>query len=110
MGTSYLGFKNDLPILSDYGVKAFIGGCHKRGVGSKFRAKAHAHKDEKIICFRSGLWLHRRELLIHELAHVLTSHSHDDRWRAKVLELGGVITEVPGLLKSYEKRKKQEAI
>lgn len=95
-----------LPLLVERGVKAFIGGCFLRGVGSKFRAKAHAHPKERIICFRSDKWLHVEELIKHELAHILTGVGHTDKWREKVLELGGTINEVPGILRSYEKRKR----
>lgn len=94
----------DLSILSQHGVRAFIGGCYERGVGSKFHAKAHTHVKEKIVCFRSAKWIDRQELLIHELAHALTAEAHNDKWRKKVIELGGTIEEVPGLLRSYEKR------
>lgn len=85
----------------------FAGGCVARGVGSRFRAKAHAHTSGKRfgwLCFLSAKRLAARELVIHELAHLLAGKGHDDRWRAKVLELGGTIDEVPGLLRSYRKR------
>ena len=94
----------NMPILEDHAIRAFIGGCYTRGVGSKFRAKAHAHPKERIICFRSSRWIDRRELLIHEVAHVLTNCGHTDKWRAMVYRLGGTVLEVPGLLRSYEKR------
>lgn len=98
------GFQ-EIPLLAMYGIRAFIGGCHMRGVGSKFRAKAHAHAKEKIICFRSTKWIGCEYLLIHEIAHVLTGHGHTDKWRKEVLSLGGTLLEVPGILRSYEKKR-----
>lgn len=99
----------ELPALAAHGVRAFIGGCYRRGIGSRFRAKAHAHAADRVICFLSDKWIDRPELLIHELAHILTNAGHVDKWRAKVLELGGTVQEVPGLLRSYEKRPRDGA-
>lgn len=92
------------PILTPHGITVFVGGCRRRGEGSRFRAKAHTHHDEKVICYLSTKWLTCRELALHELAHVFTGMEHNDKWRAKVIELGGTIKEVPGILKSYEKK------
>jgi hypothetical protein len=90
----------------------FLGGCVARGVGSSFRAQAHAHNDRGDrhfgwICVRSikRLGQHRFQpqdngktlvvivkasrLLWHEYAHIQTpGHSHDDTWRRKMRELG----------------------
>src|SRR5687767_10976657 len=88
-------------------VGVFVGGCILRGDGSSFRAKAHAHcKGERKgwLCFRKRQRLEERALVLHELAHLLTEEGHTDRWRAKLLEIGGTLDPVPGLLKSYIKR------
>jgi hypothetical protein len=77
----------------------FVGGCIRRGDGSSFRAKAHAHcyKRDKLfgwICIRSAKRLYTRpgqpsNLMWHELCHILTpNHSHDDVWRAKARQYG----------------------
>ena len=90
----------------------FLGGCVCRGVGSSFRAQAHAHnsrKDEFFgwVCFRSIKRLGEvvlvecddgtteiqivkpGKVLIHEWAHLLVpDEGHTDRWRAKMKELG----------------------
>lgn len=88
----------------------FAGGCVVGGEGSRFRAKAHTHTEGKFngwVCFLSPKRLACRELVLHELAHVLTTEGHTDNWRKKLIEIGGTIDEVPGLLKSYHKRKRK---
>ncbi len=85
----------------------FVGGCVERGVGSRFRRKAHAHfqgPHKGWICFLSARRLTERMLVLHELAHLLSPGGHDDRWREALLALGGTLDEVPGILKSYQKR------
>jgi hypothetical protein len=75
----------------------FVGGCVSRGVGSKFRAKAHAHttgEHRGWICFRSTRWINIRELWLHELAHVVTRDGHTDRWRAFLVQIGGTLDPV----------------
>lgn len=100
----------EIGMFKEHGIRAFVGGCYERGEGSKFRAKAHTHtRGEKWICFRSTKWLGCKELLTHELAHALTNHGHTDKWRKKVLELGGTIEAVPGILRSYEKKPRRWA-
>lgn len=95
-------------VLRRFEVKGvFVGGCVCRGEGSRFRAKAHAHTTgdyKDWICVLSAKRLTADLLLIHELAHILTECGHTDKWRAKVLELGGTLDPVPGLLRSYQKR------
>lgn len=70
----------------------FVGGCVERGVGSSFRAQAHAHTSGDRfgwICIRGWKRLYQRGLMLHELAHVLTRQGHTDEWRACLRELGG---------------------
>jgi hypothetical protein len=78
----------------------FVGGCIDRGDGSSFRAKAHTHTKEPNkgwICVRSAkrLYVHGTnrpsKLMLHELAHILAGHGHDDTWRREVRRLGGTI-------------------
>lgn len=104
----------------------FIGGCVNRGVGSSFRARAHAHNNKRTksyfdihegwICIRSIARLGKyralaqddgstlividkpSRLLMHEYAHILCpNHGHDDTWRRKMIALGQPIP------KQYEK-------
>lgn len=95
----------------------FIGGCVERGVGSSFRARAHAHNSKQNtrnfdvyfgwICIRSLARLGQHHavaqndgstlividkpsrLLMHEYAHILCEgHGHDDKWRRTMKRLG----------------------
>lgn len=84
----------------------FCGGCVARGVGSRFRAKAHAHTGRNDphrgwICFLSDKRLTERLLCLHELAHIVTKEGHTKRWRDYLLQIGGTLDEVPGLMRSY---------
>jgi Zn ribbon nucleic-acid-binding protein len=94
----------------------FVGGCVKRGPGSSFRAKAHAHNDTAgpwfgWICVRSLKRIGETQgqtvtnpsrLLWHEYAHLLTpNHGHDDAWRRKMTELHQPIKE------QYRKKKRE---
>lgn len=81
--------------------KLFVGGCVARGVGSSFRASAHAHTSEKDkfkgwICVRSKnpdtLRLIDGEptnLMKHEYAHILTGEGHTDRYWRVLASIGG---------------------
>lgn len=90
----------------------FVGGCIDRGEGSRFRAKAHAHTEEPNkgwLCFLSIKRINEPMLVKHELAHLLTGQGHTDKWRTKVLQLGGTLDQcnsvIDGgiLLRSYQK-------
>lgn len=75
----------------------FVGGCVARGVGSRFRAKAHAHvKGPHFgwICFLSAKWLHVPELWHHEIAHIVAGEGHTEFWRTMVIQLGGTLDAV----------------
>lgn len=59
-----------------------------------YQVLAHTHVGEDDphhgwMCFRDRYLLRDKQLVIHELAHLLTGHGHDNTWRDKVLELGG---------------------
>jgi hypothetical protein len=86
----------------------YVGGCVARGVGSSFRAKAHAHISggwRGWICFRSDRWLSVVALWKHELAHVVTRQGHTEAWRRFLLQIGGTLDPVTvngkNVLRSY---------
>ena len=80
----------------------FVGGCARRGDGSSFRARAHAHcfgNDEFAgwICVRSPKRLYApsdkpSKTMLHELAHILTKQGHTKKWAMMLKELGGTIS------------------
>ena len=99
----------DIPLLRVFPEVAgiFAGGCVERGEGSRFRAKAHSHTTGKFtgwICFLSAKRLTNLELMLHEIAHVLTGEGHTDKWRERLLQIGGTLDAVPGILRSYHKK------
>ena len=98
----------------------FVGGCVDRGEGSSFRARAHAHCVKGNIkpgwiCVRgwkrlegtyapasgayAGTIVKPNRILMHELAHILSGHGHDDTWRRMMKELGQPLT------KQYQKKR-----
>jgi len=103
--------------LKQFDAKIFVGGCISRGEGSRFRAKAHAHlsygnpnrePNPGWICFLSAKRLSSKELCLHEMAHILTNNFHTKKWREKLLEIGGTLDEVPGILRSYQPKRRCE--
>jgi hypothetical protein len=86
----------------------FTGGCVARGAGSSFRAKAHAHArptDPNFgwICVRAEHRIQDRDLMLHEVAHILTQEGHTVTWRDCLLRIGGTL-DATGSLKSYHAR------
>jgi len=83
--------------------------CVEGGVGSRFRAKAHAHINGEWkgwICFLSEKRLNQKKLGLHELAHIISEEGHTDKFRQVCKEIGVSIKKGRGL-KSYEKKKKK---
>ena len=78
----------------------FVGGCVERGDGSSFRRVAHAHMRQGDphkgwICVRARRRLTCRVLMLHELAHIITGHGHDNTFRRELLRLGGSLDAHP---------------
>lgn len=79
-------------------VGLFVGGCIRRGDGSSFRHRAHAHVSKADewrgwVCVRSPKRLSTpsgrpSRLMWHEYAHITTGHGHDAIWRARITEYG----------------------
>lgn len=96
------------PLLTEFPdvTGIFVGGCVRRGKGSSFHAKAHAHTDNPFmgwICVRKAERVNDRMLMLHEIAHVLTGLGHVDAWRKKLLEIGGTLDRTDSM-KSYHKK------
>lgn len=89
----------------------FIGGCIDRGIGSSFRALAHAHKPTSThagwICLRASRRLYNKDLVLHELAHILQPGGHTDKWRNKLIEIGGKVSDAMGM-RNYSKKQKRD--
>jgi hypothetical protein len=88
----------------------FVGGCVSHGIGSRFRAKAHAHltgPHAGWLCFLSTKWLHVRELWVHEIAHIVAGEGHTEFWRTILIQIGGTLDAVSHngqeVLRSYHK-------
>lgn len=92
----------------DYIKGIFVGGCVTRGDGSRFRAKAHTHYPKSHnggwICFLSAKRLNDPMLVLHEIAHLIEPNGHHDKWRETLIQIGGTLDPVPGLLRSYQKK------
>lgn len=72
----------------------FLNGCVDRGDGSSFRRKAHAHtsgQNQGWICVRGMKNLESKNLMLHEVAHILTLQGHTIKWMKKYVEIGGDI-------------------
>ena len=78
-------------------VGVHVGGCVKDNRRFRRRAHAHNHRQDPMygwVCFLSPRRVYMDDgrptrILWHEYAHILTpNHGHDDKWRAKMRELG----------------------
>lgn len=95
-----------MPILKKQFVPPFLaqfpefkGACIHECIGGNHLprfvlAESHVYPKDAFrgwICFKNLFCLLDKQLLIHEMSHVLTDYNqgHSDAWRAKVLELGG---------------------
>ena len=72
---------------------------------------AHAHISpgepfEGWICFIKSEAIKDKMLCLHELAHIITKHHHDDVWRKALLNLGGTL-EANFYMKPYFKKSRK---
>jgi hypothetical protein len=84
---------------------------------------AHAHLKPRLeserkegpwagwLCVRSLTALNNKPLMLHELAHLLTNEGHNDKWRRKLLKIGGTLKATGGRypMFSYKKRNTRPA-
>ena len=92
----------------------FVHGCIEKGDGVYSRNRAHAHtagEHAGWICVYVAKRLKFRELMLHELGHLVVGpgHGHNDKWRSAVLALGGTIDVVTDyncntVMRSYAKK------
>lgn len=108
--------RNPSPVEMPKCAGVFIGGCVDRGIGSRFRAQAHAHTGHDgdlnpgWICVLAAWRVHMldgerlSQLMWHEYAHILTGHGHDDVWRVAMKELHQPIPE------KYRKKRSERVV
>ena len=90
----------------------FVGGCVKRGDGSSFRRKAHAHfKGDRQgwICVRSAKRLRNPKgepslLMWHELTHLVSAQGHTAKFERVMRELCGR-SHIAGYRKRIKERR-----
>lgn len=89
-----------------------VAGLHTGGCVDgrrSFRRKAHAHIKgpwKGWICALAAWRLEDQALMLHELAHILTGHGHTNKWRSKLLSIGGTL-QATDSLRDYHKRDRQ---
>lgn len=80
-------------LASRAGVLAvFVGGCGKSKPGWRFQSRtdAHAHRRLGVICFRNESMMRDREVVLHELAHLIDPRGgHTESFRRTLKGLGG---------------------
>lgn len=68
---------------------------------------AHTHNDIGWMCVSKSRYLTSKNLMLHELAHILANSDHNKKWRRKVIQIGGTLDsfQVPDgrWVRSYHK-------